>query len=96
MFQGAIYKKILRIPGYVVNAVADLDLGRDSWRGKICLLRQMGKELARECYECQVENIKFGSRAKSLEDELYWFGIWQNLKGRVMERQDDTSSNLSM
>ena len=30
-----------------MNAVADLDLGTDSWRGKICLVRQMDKELAR-------------------------------------------------
>ena len=31
----------------------------------MCLVMQKG------CYEWQVENIKFGSRAKSLEDELY-------------------------
>jgi hypothetical protein len=69
-FQGTFHEKVLRKPGCVVNAVADLDLSRDSWRGKMCLVRQMGKELGRGCYEWQVENIKFGNRAKSLEDEL--------------------------
>ena len=54
-----------------MNAVADLDLGSDIWRGRICFVRQMGKELATGCYEREVENIKFGSWAKSLEDELY-------------------------
>jgi len=63
MFQGTFHEKVLRIPGCVVNAVADLDLGSDIWRGEICLVRQMGKELARDCYEWQVGNIKFGSRA---------------------------------
>jgi len=63
MFQGAFHEKVLRIPGCVVNAVADLDLGSDIWRGKICLVRQMGKELARGCCEWQVGNIKFGNRA---------------------------------
>jgi len=70
MFQGTFHEKVLRIPDCVVNAVADLELSSESWRGKICLVRQMGKELARGCYDWQV-NIKFVSRAKSLEDELY-------------------------
>ena len=65
MFQGTFNEKVLRIPGCVVNAVADLDLGSDIWRGKICLVGQMGKELATGCYEWQVENIKFRSWAKS-------------------------------
>jgi len=51
MFQGTFQEKVLRIPGCVVNAVADLDLGSDIWRGKICLVRQMGKELATGCYD---------------------------------------------
>ena len=46
MFQGTFHEKVLRIPGCVVNAVADLDLSRDSWSRKISLVRQMGKELA--------------------------------------------------
>jgi len=50
-FQGTFHEKALRIPGCVVNAVADLDLSSDNWRGKICLVRQMGKELGRGCYE---------------------------------------------
>jgi hypothetical protein len=52
-FQGTFNEKVLRIPGCVVNAVADLDLGRDSWREKMCLVRQMGKKLGRGCYEWQ-------------------------------------------
>lgn len=72
MFEGRFCEKVVRKPGCVVNAVADLDLGRDSWRGKICLVRYLGKELARSCYEWQVENIKFG---------INLFGICQNLKG---------------
>jgi hypothetical protein len=94
-FQGTFHEKVLRIPGCVVNSVADLDFRRDSWRGKMSLFRQMGKELGRGCYDWLVENIKFGSRAKSL-DELYkiGWGFGRTRKG-VMERQDDTS-NLSM
>lgn len=33
-FQGTFHEKVLRIPGCVVNAVADLDLSRDNWRGE--------------------------------------------------------------
>jgi hypothetical protein len=75
-----------------VNGVAKLELGRDSRRGKVlCLavkywlqILQMGKEeLGRVCYEWQMNNLKFGSWAKKLSEELY---IWQESQENSVSR----------
>jgi hypothetical protein len=63
-------KKILGIPRFAVKGVAELELGRDSSRGKVLCLAvkywqrtlQMDKEeLARMSYEWQVNCTEFDS-----------------------------------
>jgi hypothetical protein len=58
--QGRFCKNVLRIPRFVTNGFADLELGRDSRRGKVlCLtmkywlriLRMEKEELVKGCYE---------------------------------------------
>jgi hypothetical protein len=70
LFQGRFRNKILRIPRYAANGVAELEMGRDSRRDKVlCLavkywLRILQKdkgELIRGCYVWQISNLKFGS-----------------------------------
>jgi hypothetical protein len=60
IIQGRFCKKILRIPRFAANGVAELELGRDSRRGKVlCVavkywlrILQMDRgELVRGCYE---------------------------------------------
>jgi len=72
MAQEKFCKKVLRIPTYAINNVAELEMDRESRKVKIflaarywCRVRQMGKEeSARVSYKWQKENIKFGSWAK--------------------------------
>jgi hypothetical protein len=35
IIHGILCKKILRVPGFAANGVAELELGRDSRRGKV-------------------------------------------------------------
>jgi hypothetical protein len=71
MAQEKFYKKVLRIPTYATNKVAELEMDRESRRVKIslaarywCRVWQMGKEKsARVSYKCKKKNIKFGSWA---------------------------------
>jgi hypothetical protein len=87
-------KKILGIPRFTMNEVAELELGRDSRRGtELCLVKywlrilQMDKEeLVRVCYEWQTNYLEFGSWAKKLSKQLSKIGpgyIWQDLKSTV-------------
>jgi hypothetical protein len=82
-------KKILGVPRFAVDAVAELKLGKDSRRGKVlCLVKywlrilQMDKEeLVMVCYEWQVNNLEFGSWAKKSSEQLRKIRlgyIWQD------------------
>jgi hypothetical protein len=76
-------KKILGIPRFAVNRVAEVELGRDSRRGKVlCLVKywlrtlQMDKEeLIRVCFEWQVNNFEFDSWASKLSEQLSKIGL---------------------
>jgi hypothetical protein len=84
-------KKILGIPRFAANGVAEIELGRDSRRGKVLCLAvkywlrtlQMDKEeLVRVCYEWQVNNFQFDSWASKLNEQLSKIGlgyIWHDL-----------------
>jgi hypothetical protein len=84
--------KILGIPRFAPNGVAELKLGRDSRRGKVLCLAmkfwqrtpQVDKEeLLRVCYKWQVNNLEFHSWAKKLSEQLSKIGlvyIWQDLR----------------
>jgi hypothetical protein len=63
-------KKILGVPRFAANRVAELKLGRDSRRGKVLCravkywqrtLQMDMEELVRVCYEWQVNNLEFDS-----------------------------------
>jgi hypothetical protein len=84
-------KKTLGIPRFAPNGFAELELGRDSRRGRILcrvkywlrILQTDSEELVRVCYEWQVNNLEFGSWAKKVSEQLSKIGlgyIWQDLK----------------
>jgi hypothetical protein len=85
-------KKILGIPRFEASGVAEVELGRDSRRGKVlCLavkywlrtLQMDEEELVRVCYEFQVNNLEFDSWARKLSEQLSKIGlghIWQDLR----------------
>jgi hypothetical protein len=70
--------------------MAELELGRDSRRGKVLstiakywlrLLRMDSLEIVRVCYERQINNLKVDGWAKKLNEELEKIGlahIWQS------------------
>jgi hypothetical protein len=69
IIHGRLCKKILRIPRFAANGVAEVELGGDSRRGKVlCLavkywLRTVQtdkEELVRVCFEWQVMNLTVG------------------------------------
>jgi hypothetical protein len=77
-------KKILGIPRFAANKVAEIELGRDSRRGKVLCLAvkywlrtiQMDKEeLVRVCFEWQVNNLEFDSWASKLNKQLSKIGL---------------------
>jgi hypothetical protein len=88
---GRSCKKILGIPRFAANGVAELELGRDSRRVKVLCravkywLRtlQMDKEeLVRVCFEWRVNNFEFDSWASKLNEQLNKIGvgyIWHGL-----------------
>jgi hypothetical protein len=73
IIHGRLCKKILRIPRFATNGVAELELGRDSRRGKVLCravkywqrtLQMDKKELVRVCNDWQANNLEFGSWAR--------------------------------
>jgi hypothetical protein len=79
----SLCKKILGIPRFAANRVAEIELGRDSRRAKVLCLAvkywlrtlQMDKEeLIRVCFEWQVNNLKFDSWASKLSEQLSKIG----------------------
>jgi 1,2-phenylacetyl-CoA epoxidase catalytic subunit len=67
-------QKILGIPRFAANWVAELELGRDSRRGKVMstLVKywqrslQMDKDdLVRVCYDWQINNAQYDGLAKN-------------------------------
>jgi hypothetical protein len=78
IIHGRLCKKILGIPRFAANGVAEIQLARDSRRGKVLCLAvkywlrtlQMDKEeLVRVCYEWQVNNFDFDSWASKLNEQ---------------------------
>jgi hypothetical protein len=80
-------KKILGVPRCVANGAAEIELGRDSRRGKIMsltlkywhrILCMDNQEFVKKCYDWQKDNIKSDSRAKRVKGELEknWLGIY--------------------
>jgi hypothetical protein len=72
-------KKTLGLPRCAVNGMAEMELGRDSKRGKVMWLavkywqRMMHmdiQDLVRQCYEWQKGNMRFESWAKKMKEEL--------------------------
>jgi hypothetical protein len=86
-------KIILGMPRSAGNTVAELELGRDSRRGKVLcmtvkywirLLSMDSEETARVCYEWQLNNLKVDGWARKLKEELGKMGltyIWQSQLG---------------
>jgi hypothetical protein len=86
---GRMCKKILGIPRFAANGVAELELGTDSRRDKVMStlvkywqrILQMDKDdLVRVCYDWQI-NAQYDGWEKKLEKELNKIGlghIWQN------------------
>jgi hypothetical protein len=79
IIHGRLCKKILGIPRFATNGVAEVQIGRDSRRGKVLCLAvkywlrtlQMAKEEpVRVCYEWQVNNFEFDSWARKLSEQL--------------------------
>jgi hypothetical protein len=77
-------KKIVGIPRFAANRVAEVELGRNSRRGKVLCLTvkywlrtlQMDKEeLVRVCYEWQINNLEFDSWARKLSKQLSKIGL---------------------
>jgi hypothetical protein len=83
-------KIILGMPRSVANNLAELELGRDSRRGKVLrtivkywlrLLRMDSLEIVRACYDWQINNLKADGWARKLNEELGKIGlayIWQS------------------
>jgi hypothetical protein len=70
IIHGRLCKKILGIPRFAANGIAEMELGKDSRRSKVLCLAvkywlrtlQMDKEeLVRVCYDWQVNNFEFDS-----------------------------------
>jgi hypothetical protein len=79
IIHGRLCKKILGISGFAANGVTELELGRDSRRGKVlCLavkywqrtLHMDKEELVRVCYERQVNNLEFDSWERKLSEQF--------------------------
>jgi hypothetical protein len=72
------------------NGAAEIELGRDSRRGKTMsltlkywqrILHMANQELVKKCYDWQKDNIKSDSWAKRVKEELEKIGLasfWQN------------------
>jgi hypothetical protein len=87
---GRMCKKVLGIPRFAANGVAELELGRDSRRCKVMItlvkcwqrILQMDKnDLVRVCHDWQINNAQYDGWAKKLEKELNQIGlghIWRN------------------
>jgi hypothetical protein len=96
IIHGRLCKKLLGIPRFAEDGVAELELGRDSRRGKVLcfavkywqrILLVDKEELVRVCYEWQVNNLEFGSWAKKLSEQLSKIGlgyIWQDLRENIV------------
>jgi hypothetical protein len=83
IIHGRFCKKILGIPRFAANGIAELQLGRDSRRGKVLCravknlqrtLQMDKEELVRVCYEWQVNNLEFESWARKLSKQLSKIG----------------------
>jgi hypothetical protein len=84
------------IPIFAANAVAEIELGRDSRRGKVLCLAvkywlrtiQMDKEeLGWVCFESKVNNFEFDSWASKLNEQLSKIGlgyIWHDVSVNAM------------
>jgi hypothetical protein len=73
------FKTKLGVPRFSANSVTELELGRDSSRGKLLrtiatfwlsLLRKDSREIVRTCYVWQLNNLKVESWTKKLKEEL--------------------------
>jgi hypothetical protein len=98
-------QKILAIPRFAANGAAELELGRDSRRGKVmCTLvkywqriLQMDKDdLVRVCYDWQINNAQYDGWAKKLEKDLNkiglghtWWNPTKNQRGTVCKEVKD-------
>jgi hypothetical protein len=77
-------------PRCAENGAAEIELGRDSKRGKTMsltlkywqrILCMDNQELVKKCYDWQKDNIKSDSWAKRVKEELENIGlasVWQN------------------
>jgi hypothetical protein len=90
LIHGRDCKKILGIPRFAANGVAEVELGRDSRRGKVLCravkywqrtLQMDKEEPVRVCCEWQVNSLD--SWARKLSEQLSKVGlayIWQDLR----------------
>jgi 1,2-phenylacetyl-CoA epoxidase catalytic subunit len=81
---GECAKKILGIPRFAANGVAELELGTDSGRGKVIStlvkywqrILQMDKDdLVSMRYDWQINNAQYNGWAKKLEKKLNKIGL---------------------
>jgi hypothetical protein len=92
IIHGRLCKKILGIPRFAANWVAEVELGRDSRGGNVLCcaveywlrtLQMDEEELVRVCFESQVNNLEFDSWARKWSEQLSKIGlgyIWQHLR----------------
>jgi hypothetical protein len=86
---GRFCKKQIKVLRSAVNGVAELELGRNSRRGKVLCTTVMywirithmdTSDLIREYYKWQINNLKAEGWARKLKAKLYKLGltyIWQ-------------------
>jgi hypothetical protein len=81
---GKFCEKILGVPRCAANGAAEIELGRDSRRGKTMsltlkywqrILRMNNQELLKKCYDWQKDNIKSDSWVKRVKEELEKIGL---------------------
>jgi hypothetical protein len=86
---GRMCKKILGIPRFAANGVTELELGRDSRRGKVMnslvtywpRISQMDKDdLVKVFYDWQINNAQYDGWEKKLEKELNKIGLGHILR----------------
>jgi hypothetical protein len=79
-----VCKIILGIPRFAEKNMAELELGRNSRRGKVLstiakywflFLRMGSLEIERACYEWQINNLNVDGWGKKLKDELETVGF---------------------
>jgi hypothetical protein len=103
---GRFCKKIFGVPRCATNGAAEIELGRDSRRGKTMsltlkywkrILCMDNQDLVKKCYDWQKDNIKSDSWAKRVKEELekkldwHLFGrMNMNTTTKVQGRGNDT------